>query len=182
MHELQNIPARAPFGIRNIAPSESLTIAPVDTLVKIRLKCSRRSTNIGLYVPGLPAVGKLAVDSRGTWLSQSPREWLLLAPKKSADLLYRELANEVAPLSAAVVDVTDAIEIVGLSGPQAPAMLSKGSGIDVDQIASGFSTRIRLANIGLALAVLPDAHTLYLLVDRQHSAYLWTWLELTAAM
>jgi heterotetrameric sarcosine oxidase gamma subunit len=113
--------------------------------------------------------GDLAHDAAQVW-GVAPDEAIVLGPRT------RELAWQSAP-AAAVVDLTSALSLFRLVGPNASAIVRSVSPLDID--ASAFPERslahAPLANVRVAIARLDWAGraAFALLLPRDYAQYVW---------
>lgn len=157
-----------------------LRIETLDGVGVVLVKVARHGSAAQALVPELPQVGGLAMDRGGMWLGRSPREWLLLCCGERCDEIQAELESRLAPIGAAIVDVSDATAVVALSGPQARAFLAKGCALDVDALTPGCCAFTRFANLPVGILIEPTGATVRLITDRSRVRHLWRWLQVAA--
>lgn len=110
-------------------------------------------------------------------LSLGPDEWLITGDT-DGPALAAALQQALRTQFASVVDTSDAWCVIGLAGPDARDMLSKGCGLDLHPRAfpPGNVTRTLLAQATIVLHQTA-AHTYDIFVRRSYADYLWQWLE-----
>jgi heterotetrameric sarcosine oxidase gamma subunit len=107
-----------------------------------------------------------------------PGEWLLASEQAAPDELLDRLRPHVDPSLTVLLDNSDGLGVFRLSGPAAPWLLGKLSGLD---FLSGVSeaqhaARTRMADIAVVLHCrpAPDGSPVFdLLFDRSVARYLW---------
>lgn len=128
-------------------------------------------------------------EARVSVLWMGPDEWLVVAPPERRSDLPGALAQAMDGLHAAVVEVGEAITVIGLSGPNARDVLAQGCTIDLDPrvFPSGMCVRTLVTKSGAILHRVDrtevndgsgtgDAeYEIY--VHRSFAGYLWHWLE-----
>ena len=89
------------------------------------------------------------------------------------------LCDALAPLHAAVVDVSHARAIIALAGPHARSVLQKGCHLDLhpSRFGAGNVAQSRFARCHVLLHQTDDAPAYDLYVQRSFARYLWSWLE-----
>ena len=126
-----------------------------------------------------------AVRHGGTtlfWLG--PDEWLAVFPSEEREEVVAALREALAPLPAAVVDLSHARAIVSVAGRQARSVLQKGCHLDLhpSRFRAGSAAQSKFARCHLLLHQTGDAPPAYdLYVHRSFARYLWSWLEDAAA-
>ena len=120
-------------------------------------------------------------DTHLLWLG--PDEWLTVFPDERREEVLSRLRDALAPLHAAVVDVSHARAIVELSGAHARNVLQKGCHLDLhpSRFSAGNVAQSKLARCHVLLHQTDDAPAYDLYVQRSFARYLWSWLEDAAA-
>ena len=120
-------------------------------------------------------------DTSVLWLG--PDEWLAVFPDERGEGVLSRLRDGLAPLHAAVVDVSHARAIVELSGAHARSVLQKGCHVDLhpSRFDAGSVAQSKFARCHVLLHQTDDAPTYDLYVHRSFARYLWSWLEDAAA-
>ena len=96
-----------------------------------------------------------------------PGDWLIVSSGSSAP--------EISGSGLALVDLSDGLVALAVSGPAAREVLSKGCGLDLHRFAAGKCTRTRFAQIPVVLECL-DETRFELHVARSYLHYLRAWL------
>ena len=115
------------------------------------------------------------------WLG--PDEWLSVFPDERREEVLPALRAALAPLHAAVVDLSHARAIIGLAGAHARSVLQKGCHLDLhpSRFRAGSVAQSRFARCHVLLHQTDDAPAYDLYVHRSFARYLWSWLEDAAA-
>jgi len=106
---------------------------------------------LGVELPALPCRAVTGGERAALWLG--PDEWLLLAPEAHADALAAALAAGLRDLPHSLVDVSHRQVALEVSGSAAPALLSAGCPLDLDEstFPAGTCTRTMLAKAEIVL-------------------------------
>jgi sarcosine oxidase, subunit gamma len=125
----------------------------------------------------LPGPGLLARDGVRELVWLAPREWLWLLPGGDE----QGLLSLVESLDDGLVVLTPAgasLVGIGLSGPDARALLATSCGIDLhpDAFVAPCAASTRLAQLPVLLKQSLPGDSFQMLVDRSHAAWLWAWL------
>jgi sarcosine oxidase subunit gamma len=106
---------------------------------------------IGIKIPGTALLASQAGQHAALWLG--PDEWLLLAPVDEEEALAQALAEALAAVPHALVNVGHREVIAELSGPRAADVLNAGCPLDLDLAAFpvGMCTRTVLAKAQIVL-------------------------------
>ena len=131
-----------------------------------------------------PAESASSAGNGGTsllWLG--PDEWLAVLPDERREEVLSRLRDALAPLHAAVVDVSHARAIVELSGAHTRSVLQKGCHLDLhpSRFRAGSVAQSRFARCHVLLHQTDDAPAYDLYIQRSFARYLWSWLEDAAA-
>ena len=120
-------------------------------------------------------------DTNLLWLG--PDEWLAVFRDERREEVLSALRDALAPLHAAVVDVSHARTAVALAGPHARSVLQKGCHLDLHPLRfrAGNVAQSRFARCHILLHQTDDAPAYDLYVQRSFARYLWSWLEDAAA-
>ena len=134
-------------------------------------------------IRSLPESGSSAQHGDTTLLWLGPDEWLAVLPDNRRDGIVSALQDALAPLHAAVVDVSHARAVISLSGRYARSVLRKGCHLDLhpSRFSSGNVAPSRFARCHVLLHQTDDAPAYDLYVQRSFGRYLWSWLEDAAA-
>ena len=122
-----------------------------------------------------PATQAVAAEGEVAVLWLGPNEWLAVLPPGDEEPASRRLAEALPPV-AAVVDVTDALAVIDLTGPEAHAVLAKLCPLDLrpEVFSAGRVARTLVA--GVDAIVQPaggEGSGFRLLVARSYAEYLW---------
>ena len=136
---------------------------------------------LGVRPPLESASSARSGDTSLLWLG--PDEWLAVFPDERREELLSALRDALAPLHAAVVDVSHARSVVALAGPHARSVLQKGCHLDLHPLRfrAGNVAQSRFALCHILLHQTDDAPAYDLYVQRSFARYLWSWLEDAAA-
>jgi sarcosine oxidase subunit gamma len=106
---------------------------------------------IGVKIPGTALLASQVDQHAALWLG--PDEWLLLAPAVEEDAVAQDLADALAAVPHALVNVGHREVIAELSGPRAADVLNAGCPLDLDPAAFpvGMCTRTVLAKAQIVL-------------------------------
>lgn len=126
----------------------------------------------------LPSVGESLVNDGRWYISQSPREWLVVAESGSGPH-REELGSALAGSAVALVDVSDAVFALSIERALAEMLLPRGSGMNMRDLEPGRCIRGKFAQLRVTLAAEPRSNAIWLLSDRPYAPYLWAWLAQT---
>lgn len=133
-----------------------------------------------LHAAGIPCVPE---PGQALCQGQSPRTWALWRSPSEVTLLALDRAAVQAAVAAlaghtlaCAVDQSDGALALELQGPLVDDLLRRL--VDSHSLpgASGSAVRARLADTAVVL-VRPRPDTVWLLADRSHAHYLWSWLR-----
>lgn len=112
-------------------------------------------------------------------LCLAPGQWLLVSDEQSASSIAERGAADLAAQGAVLVDMTDGIGVLDISGPLARDVLSKGCGLDLRPHAFpvGRCARTRFAQMAAIIDHVDDASSFRLYVARSYLRYLADWIE-----
>ncbi|WP_017975428.1 sarcosine oxidase subunit gamma [Actinopolyspora halophila] len=157
--------------------------AQVDVRVDPKSPAAERiGTALGVMLPNQPGEVGRAGDVSVLWLG--PDEWLVLGPEGAQDGIQDRVNSALSGDHAAVVDVSANRTILGVTGPRAREVLSKGCALDLHP--RGFATdrcaQTLLARAGVVL-VCRDAErpSFWVIVRSSFARYLADWLVDAAA-
>ncbi|MGM0639726.1 MAG: sarcosine oxidase subunit gamma [Pseudomonadota bacterium] len=128
---------------------------------------------LGVVAPTTPNTVHRGEKGRVDWLG--PDEWLVApAPDSgpSADALHAAAGAQ----GIALVEVSDGLVTIHLSGPRAPELLRAGMPYDLRALVEGTCAQTRLAQASVIIAREADARW-QLLVRRSMADYVWRWLD-----
>ena len=139
------------------------------------------SFGVGLpLAPNTSATSDAAGGSLALWLG--PDEWLLVTPPGEEGALAASLAEGLAGIHSAVVDITDNSTTLRLSGPRVRDVLAKGVPIDVHPRAfpAGKVVQTLCVHADIILHRRDDepnqSPVFELTVRRSFAEYVWLWL------
>ena len=153
----------------------------------------RASVRLQVSVRALPAAatvirGVALPHQPNTWTGDdpviwwvSPDAWLIQSPREG-DGLADQVRSDCTDLPCAVTDLSDALVTFALEGPDASAVLARGSGLDlrVRSFGAQACARTRLAQLPVLIR-RPVTSRYELVVDRAAAQYLQDWLVDAAA-
>ncbi len=136
---------------------------------------------LGFELPVAPNSTAGAVGVSALWLG--PNEWLVATPPGGEEATVEALRAALAGLHVAVTEVSDGRAVIGLSGPHARDVLTKGCPLDVHprEFAPGDCAQSTLAKALVILHQTDAAPAYDIYVERSFADYLWSWLEDAAA-
>jgi methylglutamate dehydrogenase subunit D len=130
----------------------------------------------------LPA-GPISTTGNGiTFLGTGPGKWLAISGSSDTAFVSR-LATTLQGL-ASVVEQSDGLGVLRLSGPALPETLAKGVQIDLapDRFPAGSVAVTSIAHIGATLWKVDDRPTVDIAVARSLANSFLHWLEASAAL
>ena len=128
----------------------------------------------------LPVTPKTAHRRRGkTLLWLGPDEWLVVMSAENDGTLSTSLAEALADVRHAIVDVSHSRAVIGLQGLNARDVLMKGTKIDLHPRAFGPDNCIQahLGRCHMLLHQLDDGPSYDIYVHRSFAVYAWNWLS-----
>ena len=134
----------------------------------------------GLQVLGgrsLPqSVGEVSVGATRA-LCIGPSDWLLVSQQMNASELCAKLKAEIDG-EFAIVDLSDGLATIHVSGAAARRLLSRGCGLDLHPqvFRAAQCARTRLADLAVVIDCLDEAGRFELHVSRSYAEYLYDWL------
>ena len=122
----------------------------------------------------LPNPGHSAETTDLSVVSTSPNRWLAFSLRQN---LYTHLLDSLASL-ASVIDLTDSLSLLRLSGPGARDVLQKGAPIDLHPRAmqAGMAASTLIAHITVLIWQRTDAPTYDIACPSSYTASLRCWL------
>ncbi|MGD8680217.1 MAG: sarcosine oxidase subunit gamma family protein [Lysobacterales bacterium] len=111
-----------------------------------------------------------------------PGEWLMICETTDPDVWVERLTPLLDPDLSALLNLSDGLGMFRLSGPAAPWLLAKFSGLDflADPSKGRQATRTRFADIGVVVHAHPGKggeRQFDLVFDRSVAPYLWGLLK-----
>lgn len=176
---LQRAPA-LPVGARLRSAAITVEIPPPRAYVRLQI-ARRHIPDIGairIADVSLPTEAGHCVgdDPAAFWMS--PEGWLLTSRSVTGPKLQSIAHEGCVSISAAAVDVSDALVAIELHGPRGRELLARGCGLDVSTSALGVGQCVRTRLAQLAVIVRPVAEDIVeLIVDRGPAAWLCDWIE-----
>ncbi len=125
-----------------------------------------------------PGAARHAPENLTLWTA--PDQWLFLAASHVMEQASLRLRTAAANSHAAVVDVSDALSYVALSGAGAEKVLSAGCSVDLKSLVDDRVIRAPLALADVTLLAVETRRRFMLIIERPMSPYLWSWLADTA--
>jgi sarcosine oxidase, subunit gamma len=169
-----------------ITPSVQLRDAGARTRIRVQAYAAdaKRMASIpalgGRPLP--PSIGETAQGSARA-LCLGPTDWLLVSREVTAADLSAQLRAAAGETEFAIVDVSDGLVSLDVSGAGSRMLLAKGCGLDLHprSFPPGRCARTRLADLPVVVDCLAEAGHFELHVSRSYSAYLLSWLTDAAA-
>lgn len=115
-------------------------------------------------------------DPAGIWLA--PNQCLLVSDTLSPETLTETTRAALGSLLCCVSDVSSALTVLSLAGPESRTILSSGCGLNFqsDSFAMGQCARTRFADVPLLIHRLEADEGFVLYLDRSYARHLWAWL------
>ncbi|HEY0938890.1 MAG TPA: sarcosine oxidase subunit gamma family protein [Steroidobacter sp.] len=112
-------------------------------------------------------------------LCVAPGRWTVVSDVQLATSVIESFAAEIAAQGAVLIDVTDGIGVLNVSGPLARDVLSKGCGLDLHPSAfpAGRCARTRFAQLAVLIEHIDDAPSFRLYFARSYQRFLIDWIE-----
>ena len=109
-------------------------------------------------------------------LCTAPAEWLILSQEPSVSV--RQQIEETLAAGLALVDLTDGLTVLEVSGLAVRDVLAKGCGLNLHprRFQPGACARTRFAQIPVVIDCIQDPNHFELYVTRSYSQYLKDWL------
>ena len=124
--------------------------------------------SVGKVTEGLPRI-----------LCTAPDEWLLVYTPTSVVRLRNILAPELSAQSLVLVDLTDGLAVVEVSGTGVRDVMARSCGLDLDpqQFKAGECARTRFAQIPVVIDCVQDPGVFRLYTPRSYAVWLTDWLN-----
>ena len=158
------------------------TMKPASARVVLRVKAWQPNRTGGaplaLVLCELPdSVGTVSQGSSRV-LCTGPDEWLMVCPPTSVAALRNVWAAELTTQSLALVDLTDGLEVLVVSGSGVREVLAKSCGLDFDPLRFGVGrcARTRFAQVPVVIDCTQNLGVFELYAPRSYSRYLKDWL------
>jgi heterotetrameric sarcosine oxidase gamma subunit len=165
-------------------PNLSLRELPDTVLLRLHSLEEPAVLAAGLARAGLacPLTANEAAGQNPAVVCLRPGEWLLIGHHLPAAELIDRISGRLDPSLTALLDLSDGLGVLRLSGPASPWLLGKLSGLDfLAGISSGqHGASTRVGEIAVVLHFRPDPNgnaRFDLIFDRSVARYLWDLLE-----
>jgi sarcosine oxidase subunit gamma len=124
--------------------------------------------SVGRVTEGLPRI-----------LCTAPDEWLLVYAPTSVARLRNILAPELSAQSLVLVDLTDGLVVLEVSGTGVRDVIARSCGLDLDpqQFRAGQCARTRFAQIPVVIDCIQDPGVFHLYAPRSYATWLTDWLN-----
>ena len=122
--------------------------------------------SVGTVTDGLPRV-----------LCTGPGEWLLVYAPTSTARLRNILAPELSFQSLVLVDLTDGLVVLEVSGSSSRDVMARSCGLDLQRFCAGQCARTRFAQIPVVIDCVQDPETFHLYAPRSYATWLTQWLR-----
>jgi len=111
-------------------------------------------------------------------LCPAPGKWMLICEEQSPASIIDRYADEMASQGATLIDSTDGIGVLSVSGPVASDVLLKGSGLDFHPRAFpvGRCARTRFAQMAVIIDHIGVEPSFRLYVARSYLIFLTDWI------
>ncbi|HEY4213292.1 MAG TPA: sarcosine oxidase subunit gamma family protein [Steroidobacteraceae bacterium] len=112
-------------------------------------------------------------------LCLGPGEWLAISTTEAGPRIRDRVGGELAAGGLGMVDLTEGLGPMEVSGARAAELLSKGCGLDFDPdvFRPGTCARTRLAQVPVVIVRGDDTTRFELYVSRSYLSYLTAWVE-----
>lgn len=167
--------------LRQVEPAISIVVPIPPTIFSLKalnttaIPCTNSSLISGENLPA--SVGEVLVGDIRV-LRQGPFEWMLVSQCQPAMEVMEALQEACAREGLVVVDLSDALAMLRIAGPQARELLTSSCGLDLhaDAFPLHASARTRLARITATIDYRDERPLFDVYVDRSHLQYLRVWL------
>jgi sarcosine oxidase, subunit gamma len=132
---------------------------------------------LGTPLPLTPNRWRSFGDLRVFWLG--PEEWLLITQAGEGSAMADDLRQATDGLHAAITVISGGQTVIGIEGPQAADLLSRGCTVDLHPRAfgEGCCAQTLVAKAPALIWRLPDDRGFELAIRRSFAEYLWLWLS-----
>jgi sarcosine oxidase subunit gamma len=179
MSELRRTTALADSAPAKVRASEAnLSLPPARTLVRLRGHMDSVAAILRALPELLPAQPLCAMPGEPGALWLAPDSWLLTSQHDTAIELQQMIAERLTGLLHASTDLSDALTLLRLEGPDAAQVLSASCGLSFhdDAFPAGHCSRTRFAHLPLLIHRPDDSKCFELYIDRSYAQALWNWL------
>jgi sarcosine oxidase subunit gamma len=155
--------------------------AQITELCALRGAVGHLATLVAARYAPLPACGEVTCDAAGLWLSTRPGRWLRVSPQATAAPMGKlALWREVTQARGIALDLSSALALFVLAGPQLREVLARGCRLDLDPsvLPPYRAAATVMAQVSVTLVVLPEA--LLLLTPASTARHFREWLESAA--
>lgn len=161
-----------------------MAFAPLGDVRKFR---AQSWSPAGLSMPALreaigaewPCIVGAVAEGRCRVLCIGPADWIVVAPSLVADDVHGALRALESVSALSVVEVSDALPAIRLSGAGVRDVLSQGCGLDLHPrfFPAGRCARTRFAQVPVILHCIGDESGFDCYVSRSFQGHLTAWLE-----
>jgi sarcosine oxidase subunit gamma len=132
---------------------------------------------LGVPLPLAPNTWQCLGDLRVFWLG--PDEWLLITAAGEGSAMADGLRRATCGLHAAIAVISGGQTVIGIEGPQATDLLSRGCTLDLHPRSFGgrCCAQTLVAKSPALIWRLPDDRGFELAIRRSFADYLWLWLS-----
>ena len=170
--------------LSSLAASESLQVTelPFRGYVIVRGSSSHAAfTGACASVLGaeLPTEANTKVEAeKGEVLWYGPDEWLIVTPDHAVEALIAELQSALTDVHSSVVDISGGNTMIEVAGPQARALLAKGTPFDLHAsvFQLGQCAQTVLAKTAATIYPVTDGNAFRVIFRRSFADYLGVWL------
>lgn len=173
-----------PLGMGRVAQGLSIRIPANYATVSIQVEhgsaaVGQTATIRGVALPNTPNT-TAGGDPLLWW--RGPGHWMATSEGLRASELVNELTVATEGYLSSVVDISDAVTALQLLGSAVPALLARGTSLDLDRgtFGPGHCARTRLAQLAVLLRPLEE-NGYEVLVDRSEAQFLLDWFRDSAA-
>lgn len=128
-----------------------------------------------------PPPNTWAANGNTLWLWQGPREWLMMSEAVNGPALAERTARLMRHVTAAVLNITDKVLQLDVSGHCATHLFAKGTSLDPALLPAGGCCRTRFANLQATVVRYDSTGHFNLITDRSTALYLHEWLRRAVA-
>lgn len=169
-----------PLGIDRIGQGFSIRMPAKYSTVSIQIEHGASSVGHPAAIRGiaLPHAPNTTAGRDPLLWWRGPDHWLATSEGLRASELVAELTAATEGHLSAVVDISDAVTTFQLLGSAVPALLARGTSLDLDREAFGPGRCARTRLAGLAALLRPlEEHGYEVLVDRSEAQFLLDWFR-----
>jgi sarcosine oxidase, subunit gamma len=117
--------------------------------------------------------------TQGRWLTLGPGEWLVTSDTVRPSALYERVADDARRRGIAIVDLSDGLSVIQLTGKGSRETLTQGCGLDLHPNVFPVATcaRTRLAQLSVIIDHVNGLPTFDLYVASSHFYHLQSWVR-----